>query len=217
MASSFASPRTCARHVGALQSLGRARLQSRIVRHSFVQGRLACSKTPGPPCHDASRPGGAQQSSTASIASAAFWTSNATWRRATVNTFRCLVGCTAGDFSAMWFLQSSYPELGMEWVMAISMVSGLSTSMMLETVLLRLGRDRLSWKLAARTAAGMSLISMITMEAAENAVEYYLTGGQVSLDSPAFWVAGIVAMAAGFLAPLPYNYARLRRYGKGCH
>lgn len=120
MASSFASPRTCARHVGALQSLGRARLQSRIVRHSFVQGRLACSKTPGPPCHDASRPGGAQQSSTASIASAAFWTSNATWRRATVNTFRCLVGCTAGDFSAMWFLQSSYPELGMEWVMAIS-------------------------------------------------------------------------------------------------
>ncbi|GJN67779.1 hypothetical protein PLICBS_001821 [Purpureocillium lilacinum] len=98
-----------------------------------------------------------------------------------------------------------------------AVVSGLSTSMMLETVLLRLGRDRLSWKLAARTAAGMSLISMITMEAAENAVEYYLTGGQVSLDSPAFWVAGIVAMAAGFLAPLPYNYARLRRYGKGCH
>ena len=88
---------------------------------------------------------------------------------------------------------------------------------MLETVLLRLGRDRLPWALAARTAAGMSMISMITMEMAENAVEYYLTGGQVSLDSPAFWVAGIVAMAAGFVAPLPYNYARLRRYGKACH
>lgn len=49
-----------------------------------------------------------------------FWSSRSTWRRAGVNTFRCLVGCTAGDFSAMWYLQAFHPELGMETVMAIS-------------------------------------------------------------------------------------------------
>lgn len=89
--------------------------------------------------------------------------------------------------------------------------------MILETVLLRLGKDQLSWPVAAKTAAGMSLISMLTMELAENAVDYSLTGGAVAFDSPAFWMAALVSMAAGFLAPLPYNYHRLRRYGKACH
>ncbi len=89
--------------------------------------------------------------------------------------------------------------------------------MLLETLLLRFGRDRLPWSGAARTAAGMSLISMLTMEAAENAVDYYLTRGQVAVDSPVFWAAAAVSMVAGFLAPLPYNYVRLRKYSKACH
>ncbi len=71
--------------------------------------------------------------------------------------------------------------------------------------------------MAARTAAGMSMISMLTMEIAENAVDYHLTGGVVAVDSPMFWVAAAVSAAAGFLVPLPYNYIRLRRYGKACH
>jgi hypothetical protein len=89
--------------------------------------------------------------------------------------------------------------------------------MLLETALLRLGRDRLPWMVAAKTAAGMSSISMITMELAENAVDYHLTGGLVQLDSPAFWGAAVLSVSAGFLTPLPYNYVRLRRYGKACH
>lgn len=63
----------------------------------------------------------------------------------------------------------------------------------------------------------MSFISMLTMEAAENAVDYYLTGGAVSFDSPAFWMAAVLSITAGFIAPLPYNYVRLRKYGKACH
>ncbi|KAI1139715.1 hypothetical protein F5Y05DRAFT_379847 [Hypoxylon sp. FL0543] len=146
-----------------------------------------------------------------------FWTSMSTWRRAAVNTFRCLVGCTSGDFSAMWFLQMFYPEMGVGPIMAIAMASGLSTSMLLETVLLRIGRDGLSWSAAAKTAAGMSFISMLTMEAAQNVVDYHLTGGAVAFDSPAFWAAAVASMSAGFLTPLPYNYLRLRKYGKACH
>ncbi|KZL87202.1 hypothetical protein CI238_10297, partial [Colletotrichum incanum] len=146
-----------------------------------------------------------------------FWTSKTTWRRSSLNTFRCLVGCTLGDFSAMWYLQAFHPEIGIESVMAISMASGVSTSLLLETILLKFGRDGLNWLAAARTAAGMSMISMITMEAAENAVDYHMTGGNIQFDDPAFWLAALASVAAGYLAPLPYNYHRLRRFGKSCH
>ncbi|KAL3299224.1 DUF4396 domain protein [Colletotrichum asianum] len=152
-----------------------------------------------------------------SVLSLDFWSARPTWRRAGVNTFRCLVGCTLGDFSAMWYLQAFHPEMAMEAVMGISMAGGLSTSLLLETVLLKFGKDRLSWPVAAKTAAGMSMISMITMELAENAVDYHLTGGIVQLDDPAFWGAAAVSVAAGFLTPLPYNYHRLRKFGKACH
>ncbi|KAI0384489.1 hypothetical protein F5Y04DRAFT_248443 [Hypomontagnella monticulosa] len=151
------------------------------------------------------------------ITSLNFWSSIPTWRRAAVNTFRCLIGCTSGDFSAMWLLQLYYPELGIGSIMAIAMASGLTTSMLLETVLLRYGRDKLAWPTAAKTAVGMSFISMLTMEAVQNLVDYHLMGGMVVFDSPAFWGAAVISMSAGFLAPLPYNYLRLRKYGKACH
>ncbi|KAL4803376.1 hypothetical protein BDV18DRAFT_144659 [Aspergillus unguis] len=146
-----------------------------------------------------------------------FWTCRSTWRRAGLNTTRCLVGCTIGDFSALWMLQTYFSDLGMGWMMGLSMASGITTSILLETLLLKHGADKLSWGMAAKTATGMSLVSMLAMEAAENAVDYHLTGGIVALDDPAFWGAALVSMSAGFLAPLPYNYARLKRYGKACH
>lgn len=168
-----------------------------------------------------------------------FWTCKSTWRRAAINTSRCLVGCTLGDFSTMWSLQTFCPEFGMGAIMAISSTSsfipleqdlvtsmsclhsivagGVTTSMALETVLLRFGRDRLAWSAAANTAVGMSLISMLTMELAQNLVDYHLTGGAVEVSSPAFWAAAGVSMVAGFLTPLPYNYLRLKKFGKACH
>ncbi|KAI1390760.1 uncharacterized protein F4822DRAFT_394369 [Hypoxylon trugodes] len=146
-----------------------------------------------------------------------FWTSAPIWKRAAINTLRCLIGCTSGDFSAMWFLQAFYPGIGTGVIMGIAMASGLTTSMLLETILLRYGRDKLSWSSATKTAVGMSFISMLTMEAAQNMVDYHLTGGTVAFDSPAFWAAAVISMGAGFLAPLPYNYLRLRKYGKACH
>lgn len=49
-----------------------------------------------------------------------FWTCRSTWNRAGINTLRCLIGCTAGDFSAMWLLQSYYSELGTSSIMIAS-------------------------------------------------------------------------------------------------
>lgn len=54
---------------------------------------------------------------------AQFWAHRSTWKRAGINTLRCLAGCTAGDFSAMWLLQTFYPELGMGAIMAASSTS----------------------------------------------------------------------------------------------
>lgn len=95
--------------------------------------------------------------------------------------------------------------------------SGITTSIILETFLLRRGADQLSWMMAARTAMGMSMVSMLAMELAENAVDYHLTGGVVNFGDPKFWMAAALSIGAGYLAPLPYNYLRLRKYAEACH
>jgi hypothetical protein len=89
--------------------------------------------------------------------------------------------------------------------------------MVLETILLHRGPDQLPWKAAVKTATGMSLISMLAMEVAENVVDYSLTGGNVELGSSQFWLAAGFSLVAGFVTPLPYNYIRLRKYNRSCH
>mgnify|MGYP003951034287 FL=1 len=93
-------------------------------------------------------------------------------------------------------------------VMAIAMLAGITTSVMLETVLLfrELGLGR-----ALRTALGMSMISMLAMETAMNVVDYFLAGGA----QLTWWVLPIMWLA-GFLTPWPYNYWRLAKHGKSC-
>lgn len=93
--------------------------------------------------------------------------------------------------------------------MALAMVNGLLTSIALETVILS---RQMALTLALKTALGMSLISMLAMEAAMNLVDLAVTGG--AQLSP---VAIPLMLIAGFLAPLPYNYWRLKALGKACH
>jgi Domain of unknown function (DUF4396) len=63
----------------------------------------------------------------------------------------------------------------------------------------------------------MSLISMVAMELVENLIDYNLTGGVVAFQDPKFWAAAVLSATSGFLAPLPYNYFKLRKFGKSCH
>jgi hypothetical protein len=99
----------------------------------------------------------------------------------------------------------------------VIVAAGLVTSLTLETVLLKMGPDRLDWRRAASTAASMSFVSMVAMEATQNLVDVYLVGGVIVYSDPRFWLAAGASMGAGFLVPLPYNYLRLRKYGKACH
>ena len=71
---------------------------------------------------------------------------------------------------------------------------------------------QMTFNAAFKTAIGMSLISMVGMELAMNLVDVAVTGGAIlTLE-----VIPLMLLA-GFLAPLPYNYWRLKALGKACH
>jgi len=145
-----------------------------------------------------------------------FWLDAPKWKRASFNTLNCLIGCSIGDFGFIIYAQS----VGLQWsmlaIMGVAIVCGLTTSVMLETVILKV-REGFSWKLAVQTAFSMSFLSMLAMEIAENATDYSLTGGTVMPHEPFYWLALALALIAGFIVPLPYNYWKLKKFNKACH
>ena len=146
----------------------------------------------------------------------AFWADRNIWKRASLNTVNCLIGCTIGDFAMVIFLQAYFPAVGMSAQMVLATIAGLITSIILETILLH-WREKFSWDFAFRTALSMSLLSMIAMEIAMNTTDFMITGGKAAFGNPMYWTALLVAMVAGFLVPLPYNYYKLKKFNKACH
>ena len=138
------------------------------------------------------------------------WTCNHTWSKSAKNTFWCLLGCAIGDFGTILFFQLTkipFPVLG---IMVLAIINGIITSIILETIILL--KQNFSFKLAFKTAIGMSLISMVSMEIAMNATDYFLTGGAILT----WWVVPIM-LAVGFVTPWPYNYWRLKKFNVACH
>ena len=138
------------------------------------------------------------------------WTCNHTWLKSARNTFWCLLGCAIGDLGTILFFQLTkipFPVLG---IMVLAIINGIITSIILETIILL--KQNFSFKLAFKTAIGMSLISMVSMEIAMNATDYFLTGGAILT----WWVVPIM-LAVGFVTPWPYNYWRLKKFNEACH
>ena len=139
-----------------------------------------------------------------------FWACPHTWRASAKNTFWCLLGCSIGDFGTIAFFQIS----GIAWpviaIMILAIINGLLTSILLETVILV--RGGMAFVASFKTAVGMSMVSMIAMEMAMNLSDWLLTGGAVLT----WWVIPVM-LAAGFVTPWPYNYWRLKKFGKACH
>jgi len=138
------------------------------------------------------------------------WSCRYTWSRSAKNTFWCLLGCSIGDFGTILFFQLAnipFPVLG---IMTLAIINGIITSIILETIILL--RQKFSFNQAFKTAVGMSLISMVSMEIAMNATDYFLTGGAILT----WWVVPIM-LAVGFVTPWPYNYWRLKKYNETCH
>ncbi len=137
------------------------------------------------------------------------WKVRSTWTQASKNTLWCLLGCSIGDFGTIYFFQTTKIAFPMLGIMMLAVINGLITSIMLETFILS---RQMALNLAFKTAIGMSLISMISMEVAMNVTDILLTGGAKLV----WWVIPIM-LIVGFLTPLPYNYWRLQALNKACH
>ena len=137
------------------------------------------------------------------------WNVKSTWTQASKNTLWCLIGCSIGDFGTIFFFQTTKIAFPMLGIMILAVINGLITSIMLETFILS---RQMALNLAFKTAIGMSLISMISMEVSMNIADLVLTGGAMLV-----WWALPIMWIVGFLTPLPYNYWRLQALNKACH
>jgi hypothetical protein len=138
------------------------------------------------------------------------WLCKQTWKVSAKNTLWCLTGCAIGDFGTILFFQLTQIPFPLVGIMILAIVNGLITSIILETLILM--RQSFLFYNALKTAAGMSLISMISMEIMMNLTAYILTGGAMLT----WWVIPIM-LIVGFLTPWPYNYWRLKKFGVNCH
>ena len=138
------------------------------------------------------------------------WFCSSTWKISAKNTAWCLLGCSIGDFGTILFFQLTKIPFPILAIMSLAIINGIITSIILETIILL--RQNFSLKLAFKTAVGMSLISMVSMEIAMNATDYFLTGGAILT----WWVVPIM-LAVGFVTPWPYNYWRLKKFNEACH
>jgi len=104
-----------------------------------------------------------------------FWSCKHTWRTSANNTKWCLIGCAIGDFGTIAVMQDS--GVSVIIIFALAMLNGIIVSILLETYMLM--RQSIRFGNAIRTALGMSLISMLSMELAMNLVDYLFTGGAI--------------------------------------
>ena len=138
------------------------------------------------------------------------WSCKHTWSQSAKNTSWCLVGCSIGDFGTILFFQLTQIPFPVLAIMTLAIINGIITSVILETIILI--KQNFTFKNAFKTAVGMSLISMISMEAAMNLTDYLLTGGAMLT----WWVIPIM-LIVGFVTPWPYNYWRLKKFNQSCH
>ena len=138
------------------------------------------------------------------------WNCSSTWKKSAKNTAWCVLGCSIGDFGTILFFQLTQIPFPVMGIMILAIINGLITSIILETVILKL--QGFNFTNALKTASGMSLISMLSMEITMNSTDYILTGGAI-LN---WWIIPTM-LVVGFLTPWPYNYWRLKKYGIACH
>ena len=137
------------------------------------------------------------------------WNCKHTWKKARHNTLWCLLGCSIGDFGTIYYFQNIDHTWSITSIMILAIFNGLLTSIILETFILL---KQLGLFNAVKTALGMSLISMVSMEIAMNITDILITGGALIT-----WWAIPIMLTAGFITPLPYNYWRLKKYNESCH
>ena len=137
------------------------------------------------------------------------WKCLNTWKQSANNTLWCLIGCSIGDFGTILYFQITNIEWNTLAIMILAIINGILTSILLETIILL---RQMTFIQALRTAMGMSLISMISMEIVMNALDVIIKG-EAYID---IYIVPLILLA-GFTAAWPYNYWRLKKFNLACH
>ena len=130
-------------------------------------------------------------------------------KQSAYNTLWCLIGCSIGDFGTILFFQITLIKCARILIMILAIINGIITSIVLETIILV---KQMDIRNAFKTALGMSLVSMITMETVMNVIDWSITGG-AKLN---FWIVPLM-LIGGFFSAWPYNYWRLKKFNESCH
>ena len=137
------------------------------------------------------------------------WKCLNTWKQSANNTLWCLIGCSIGDFGTILYFQITNIEWNILAIMILAIINGILTSIMLETIILLRQMQIIQ---ALRTAMGMSLISMLSMEVVMNVLDLIITG-EAYIN---FYIVPLM-LFAGFISAWPYNYWRLKKFNLACH
>ena len=139
------------------------------------------------------------------------WSDAGVWKQSAHNTKWCLIGCSIGDFGTIAAFQFVFTDSGWSTmsIMILAIINGLLTSIALETAILA---KQMGLYEGFKVAIGMSFISMVAMETAMNITDYLMTGGAMLT-----WWAMPIMLLVGFITPWPYNYWRLKKFGRACH
>ena len=102
------------------------------------------------------------------------WKCINTWKQSANNTLWCLIGCSIGDFGTILYFQVNNMGLSTLIIMILAIINGILTSIALESTILF---NQMGFVKAFKTAMGMSIISMLSMEIVMNILDVIVTGG----------------------------------------
>jgi len=144
------------------------------------------------------------------------WNDISVWKKSMVATSICLVGCSVGVMGVMLYLVN-YPWMQ---VLAVSFFCGLVTCMAF-MIAWDMLLHHMKFKDAFRMSYRMSIVSLSIMIIAENVAMLLMSekssGHQMHMNSSHNLPSMAIAMGAGFLLSLPYNYYIAQKHNASCH
>ena len=142
-------------------------------------------------------------------------TDKSTFKTALIVTVHCLVGCVIGEFLGLVIGVS----LGLSpWKnMALATFLAFLVGLFLASRSI-VTSHKITYSKALKIIWAGESASILAMEIAMNATDYWIGGVQTSsIWNPIFWIGLAAAIPVGYITALPVNYYLIRKHLKSCH
>lgn len=129
-------------------------------------------------------------------------------RQAIQHTYHCLIGCGIGEVLGMVIASL----LGWQQMGRIALALVLAFTFGYALTYRSVRRHAKSRKDAVKTTLATDTVSIATMEAVGNTIEFLIPGAlMVTIASPRFWWSLAVSFAIAFVVTVPVNRAMISR------